>query len=291
MDADKLKIYGAKVKTDSLLNVAEIETAEKNKMKSKCDEISSHGINCFINRQLIYDYPEQLLAQRGILSIEHADFEGVERLAKILDCEIASTFDNYKNTRIGYCKLIEEIMIGEDKAIRFSGVQKGEACTIVLRGASMHTLEEAERSLHDAFCVLVAAIKDPRFLLGGGNSEMQMAIEIEKTSTQIAGKKFLAIKSYGLALQKIPEIISENAGLDSSELIGSLHAEHSKKSNSQMGVDVMLGKIGNMMKLGIMETFKVKTQMILSATEAAECILRVDQVLTDTSKKQTKNGT
>ena len=50
--------------------------------------------------------------------------------------EIASTFDHPEATKLGHCKLIEEIMIGEDKLIHFSGVQMGEACTIVLRGAS-----------------------------------------------------------------------------------------------------------------------------------------------------------
>jgi T-complex protein 1 subunit beta len=46
------------------------------------------------------------------------------------------------------------VVIGEDKVIRFSGVAKGEACTIVLRGASEHILDEAERSIHDALCIL-----------------------------------------------------------------------------------------------------------------------------------------
>ena len=50
--------------------------------------------------------------------------------------EIASTFDSPDKLKLGSCKLIEEIMIGEDKLIHFSGVEMGEACTIVLRGAS-----------------------------------------------------------------------------------------------------------------------------------------------------------
>jgi hypothetical protein len=92
-----------------------------------------------INRQLIYNYPEQLFTDAGVVSIEHADFEGVERLALVLGAEIASTFDSPQTTKLGYCDLIEEIVIGEDKVIRFSGVSKGEACTVVLRGASKRT--------------------------------------------------------------------------------------------------------------------------------------------------------
>lgn len=85
------------------------------KMKAKVEAIASHGINCFVNRQLIYNYPENLLADKGIVTIEHADFEGVERLSLVTGGEIASTFDRPDLVKLGRCDLIEEIMIGEDK--------------------------------------------------------------------------------------------------------------------------------------------------------------------------------
>lgn len=84
-------------------------------MKAKVAAIAAHGITCFVNRQLIYNYPESLLAEHGIMSIEHADFEGVERLALVTGGEIASTFDAPEKVKIGRCDVIEEIMIGEDK--------------------------------------------------------------------------------------------------------------------------------------------------------------------------------
>ena len=76
MDADKIKVFGSRVRVDSTAKLAEIEHAEKEKMKDKVDKILAHGISCFINRQLIYNYPEQLFADAGVMSIEHADFEG-----------------------------------------------------------------------------------------------------------------------------------------------------------------------------------------------------------------------
>jgi len=77
MDYDKIKIYGTKVKVDSIEKVAEVEQAEREKMKKKCDRILAYKPDIFINRQLIYNYPEQLLADKGVMVIEHADFEGV----------------------------------------------------------------------------------------------------------------------------------------------------------------------------------------------------------------------
>lgn len=114
MDTDKVKIFGAKFKVDSTSKLAELEKAEKLKMKNKVDKIAKFGINVFINRQLIYDYPEQLFTDAKINSIEHADFDGVERLALVTGGEVVSTFDSPDNVKLGHCESIEEIIIGED---------------------------------------------------------------------------------------------------------------------------------------------------------------------------------
>jgi len=119
MDTDKIKVFGARVTVESTAGLAEIERAEKDKMKAKVEKIKAHGINCFINRQLIYNWPEQLFADSGITSIEHADFAGVERLSSVLGGEITSTFDHPELVKLGKCDLIEEIIIGEDRVSTF----------------------------------------------------------------------------------------------------------------------------------------------------------------------------
>lgn len=285
MDTDKIKIYGARVRVDSMAKVAEIETAEKEKMRKKVQRIIGHGINCFVNRQLIYNFPEELFADAGILAIEHADFDGIERLALVTGGEIASTFDNPESVKLGHCKLIEEIMIGEDKLIHFSGVEMGQACTIVLRGASFHVLDEAERSLHDALCVLSQTVQDSRVILGGGWPEMLMAKQVDELARRTPGKKSLAIDAFAHALRAIPTIIADNAGLDSADLVAQLRADH-QDEDTKTGIDVITGAVGNMEKLGIFEAFKVKQAVLLSATEAAEMILRVDEIISCAPRKR-----
>jgi T-complex protein 1 subunit beta len=115
MDTDKIKIWGSRVKVDSLDKVADIEQAEKNKMRQKVDKILSHGCNVFINRQLIYNFPESLFSEKGIMAIEHADFEGVERLAAVLGGEVVSTFDNPKLVTMGECDVIEQVCVHVDE--------------------------------------------------------------------------------------------------------------------------------------------------------------------------------
>ncbi|CAI5984912.1 unnamed protein product [Closterium sp. NIES-65] len=352
MDTDKVKIYGARVRVDGMAKVAEIEAAEKNKMRQKVEKIIAHGINCFINRQLIYNFPEELFSDAGVMAIEHADFEGIERLALVTGGEIASTFEDPAGVKLGQCKVIEEIMIGEDRLIHFSGVALGEACTIVLRGASSHVLDEAERSLHDALCVLTAAltstfpyyptplaplacsshvldeaerslhdalcvltatVADSRVVWGGGWPEVMMATRVDDLARRTPGKRALAVEAFvsglraiptiiadnaGLdskralaveafasALRAIPTIIADNAGLDSAELVAQLRAAHAEE-NSRAGIDVITGQSGDMEECGIYESLKVKQAVLMSATEAAEMILRVDDIITNAPRRR-----
>ncbi len=298
MDTDKIKIYGSRVRVSDLDKVAEVEQVEKDKMKAKVDKILAHDINVFINRQLIYNWPEQvanisninyllhiyltmcllndiclyakqLFAEAGVMAIEHADFEGVERLAAVTGGEIVSTFDHPDKVKLGHAKLIEEIMIGEDKVIRFSGVGSGEACTIVLRGASKHVLEEADRSLHDALCVLTQAVQHPRITHGGGCAEVLLSIifdliytchansrkancfyvfveafviiynfqtlmanAIDQQVAGVAGKAALAMEGFARALRQMPATIADNGGLDSAQLVTELRAAHHSVSKT-----------------------------------------------------------
>ncbi|KAM5540617.1 hypothetical protein V8D89_005648 [Ganoderma adspersum] len=285
MDTDKIKVFGARIKVDSTGKLAELERAEKEKMKAKVDAIGTHGINCFVNRQLIYNYPESLLAEKGILTIEHADFEGVERLALVTGGEIASTFDHPELVKLGRCELIEEIMIGEDKLIKFSGVAAGEACTVVLRGSTNQMIDEADRSLHDALSVLSQTVKETRIVLGGGCSEMLMSCAVEEEVRKVQGKKVIAAEAFGRALRMIPTILADNAGYDSSDLVAKLRAAH-YEGKSDAGLDMNEGTVGSMVNLGITESYKLKKQVVISASEAAEMILRVDDILRATPRRR-----
>jgi T-complex protein 1 subunit beta len=271
MDTDKVKIFGARLKVDSTGKLAELERAERDKMKAKVERIKTHGINVFVNRQLIYNWPEQLFADVGISSIEHADFDGVERLALVTGAEIASTFDYPESVKLGHCDLVEEVIIGEDTLIRFSGVAAGRACTIVLRGATEQLLDEAERSIHDALAVLSQTVKEPRTTLGGGCAEMIMARAVDETATSVAGKKALAVESFAKALRQLPTILADNAGLDSSDLVSRLR-KVIYSGNYQAGLDLLTpgGGIADMRELGIIESYKLKRAVVSSASEAAE---------------------
>jgi len=194
--------------------------------------------------------------------IEHADFDGTERLAAVLGADILSTFADTTFTvgheaKLGSCELIEEMMIGEDKVIKFSGTAAGEACSIVLRGSGSHILDEAERSLHDAICVLVAAVKNHLVLYGGGNSEIRMSLAIEELAKSVRGKQALAIQSFAHALKQLPTIIADNAGYDSAEIVQNLRSEI-YNGNISAGLNMFKGVVDDMKTLGVTECLRVK---------------------------------
>uniref|UniRef100_H0XPI3 T-complex protein 1 subunit beta n=1 Tax=Otolemur garnettii TaxID=30611 RepID=H0XPI3_OTOGA len=252
MDMDKIKIFGSQVRVDFYSKVCR-NMQEKKKMKEKIEHILKCGISYCINRKLIYNYPEQLFDAAGVMAIEHTDFPSVEYLALVTGGEIASTSITCTElVKLGSCKRIEEIMIGEDKLIHFVGVALGEACRIILHGATQQILDKTERSLHNALCILTQTVKDSKTTDGGGRSEMLMAYSVTQPAFKTQGKEAL------------PIITVDSAGYDSEDL----------------GLDMRQGTIGDMAVLGMTESFKVKQQVHLSAAEA-EVILSVDTIIKD----------
>lgn len=130
-------------------------------------------------------------------------------------------------------------MIGEDTLLRFSGVPLGEACTVIIRGATQQIIDEAERSLHDALCVLAATVRESRIVYGGGCSEMIMACAVMRAAASTPGKEAVAMEAFSRALQQLPTVIADNAGYDSAQLISELRAAHNSGSNT-MGLGKFL---------------------------------------------------
>merc|ERR1712107_890877 len=178
-------------------------------------------------------------------------------------------------------------MGGDETLLKFSGVPLGEACSVVLRGATEQIIGEAERSLHDALCVLTSTVKEPRTLYGGGFSELLMARAVDELSSVTPGKEARAMTSFANALRQLPSIIAENGGYDSAQLVSELKAKHIL-GESTMGLNTTEGKVGCMKELGITESFSVKRQVLVQASEASEMILRVDDILKAPKAERTR---
>jgi T-complex protein 1 subunit beta len=215
-----------------------------------------------------------------------------------------------------------QILIGEDKVLRFGGCKSGEACSIVLRGASSHALAEAERSLHDALAILTSTVKQPVTVFGGGCTEIAMAAAVDRAAEETPGKKALAMAAFARALRQLPtstcclchsalclllllfcqtvpnvelalilssEVVADNGGYDAAELVTQLRAAHAA-GNATAGLDMSKGCVGDMKELGVRESFHSKQQMLLSAAEAAEMIVRVDDIIKAAPRRREEMG-
>ena len=183
-------------------------------------------------------------------------------------------------------------MVGEDKILRFAGCKSGAACSIVLRGASTHVLDEAERSLHDALSILIATIREPQTVHGGGCTEVVMALAIEQAVASTPGKQALAMSSFARALLQLPMIVADNGGYDAAELVTQLRAAHSQKEGGggAYGLDMVNGIVGDMEELGVRESLASKRNVVVSASEAAEMILRVDDIIQAAPRQRQEYG-
>ncbi len=149
-----------------------------------------------------------------------------------------------------------------------------------MRGSSKHILDEAERSFHDAICVLVNTIKNSRVLYGGGNSEMRMAAAVDKLAKSVKGKTAIAIEAYARALRQLPCILADNGGFDSSELVQDLKVEI-ENGNTSMGLNLYEGYIDCMKKLGV--TVVDKNPMLILG------VLQSQRTGFDVSKRSGRN--
>ncbi|KAG0434998.1 T-complex protein 1 subunit beta [Dictyocoela muelleri] len=301
LDTDKVKIYGAKVQVESIDELSEIEIAERKKMNDKVKMICSNNIDLFINRQLIYDYPLQLFKNFGVVPIENADFEGVERLSNFLGAKIMSHFNkigdktcdlesqNDNNKRkftnlsedvYGTCDEVSNFIVDDRVLIRFKGSKRG-AVTIVLRGASEEFLEEAERSIHDALCVLH---QHADLIYGGGSIEAEMAVQLQALSSKTESRESAAISAFSHALMQIPAVLAENAGLDVEDVKSKLRAFH-VKGKKTFGVG---NNVECMKQKGVVESLRIKKRILTSAVEAAQMILKCDSIVKAKPRERTR---
>jgi chaperonin GroEL (HSP60 family) len=125
---------------------------------------------------------------------------------------------------------------------------------------------------------IISTIELGKFVVGGGTTEIEVALRLREYAQSVGGREQLAISKFAEALEIIPKTLAESAGIDPVDVIVELISLHGK-GKKNYGVDVIHGKISDMFELGVIEPLKIKTQAIKSASESAEMLLRIDDVI------------
>jgi chaperonin GroEL (HSP60 family) len=246
------------------------------KLKIKKTEFDANVIFC---EKSIDDLALRLLARKNIMAIKNVSSGDMEKLSKATGGDILASTKDISPDALGEAKLVEEVKIGDDKLVYVRDTKDQRAVTVVLRGGSEHVVDEAERSFHDALCVVRDAVEDQKIVAGGGAPEAETAKQLRDYALKVGGREQLAIEAYAEALEAIPLTIAENAGLDPVDIIVEIRSKHENPANRWYGVNVFSGRVADMTSINIIEPLRVKLQVVKSATELASTILRIDEVI------------
>jgi len=251
---------------------------EESILRGMVEKAAASGANLLICQKGIDDVAQHFLAKKGIMAVRRASEKDMEKLAKATGAKVVTNVEDLNAGDLGFAKLVEERKIADDKMTFIEGCNDPKAVTILVRGGTERIVNEAERSIHDALCVVRDVVRDPRVVVGGGAVEVELASQMKRWAEKLSGKEQLAVLAFAEALEAVPTTLAENAGLDPIDIIVALRARH-EKGEKTAGVDVFDGKVKDMAKLDIYEPVAVKEQILKSATEAATMILRIDDVI------------
>jgi len=254
-------------------------------MKEMVDKIAETNANVVMSKGIIDDIVKHFLVKRRIAGIRHVSAADMEKLAEATGGKIVSSLKDLSAESLGEARLVEEVKFGDDKLLYVRECKDPRAVTIVIRGGSEHVVEEAERSLHDALCVVRNAIEDGKIVAGGGSVETEVAKQLRDFAVKLGGREQLAIQCFAEAVEAIPLTLAQNAGLDPMDIMIELRRKHQEPENKWYGVSAYDGKVTNMLKERVIEPLRVKQQVIKSATEVACMILRIDDVVSSKEEK------
>ena len=271
--------FDAKINIDTPEQMKLFLDEEERMLREMVDKIAETGANVVFCQKGIDDVALHFLAKKGIMAVKNVSSGDMEKLARATGGKIIASVKDLTADVLGEARLVEEVKIGEDKLVYVRECKNPKAVTIVVRGGTEHVVDEAERSLHDALCVVRNAIEDGKIVPGGGAPEAEVAKQLRDYAVKVGGREQLAIEAFADAVESIPLTLAENAGLDPIDIMVALRAKHESAASPTYGVDVFSGEVKDMLELNVVEPLRVKQQVVKSATEAANMILKIDDLI------------
>jgi thermosome len=270
--------FDAKINIESPEQMEGFLKQEEDMLRDMVDKVAKTGANVLLCEKGIDDMAQHFLARKGILAVRRNKKSDMEKLAKATGGKIVTNLDSITSADLGYAALVEERKIGDDKMTFIEGCKHPKAVTILIRGGTQRIVDEAERSVHDALCVVRDVIEEPKIVAGGGAPELEVSRMLKKYAETLPGREQLAVRAFAEALEAVPTTLTENAGLDPIDILSDLRSRH-EKGEVWAGIEVNSGKAQDMTKAGVYEPLAVKKQIIKSATEASTMILKIDDVI------------
>ena len=279
----------------------EVERIKKREMditKEKIQLILATGAKVVLTTKGMDDVCLKYFVEAGALCARRCNREDLQRLAKATGGSIITTLADLDGnesidveTQLGTCRAVQEVRVGDGEMLQFlecnMGSQKGGASTIVLRGANEYMLDEMDRALHDALCVVKRMLESKSLVAGGGAVEVALSNYLKDYARSTTStREQLALEEFAEALLVIPKTLAVNAAKDATELTAQLRAAHAQEGNYGMGLDLVEGVVRDNLKAGVVEPAISKIKSLRFATEAAITIMRIDDRITVQDEQQ-----
>jgi len=251
---------------------------EEQMISALVEKVAKSGANVVFCQKGIDDIAQHFLAKKGILAARRVKKSDMNSISRATGARIVTNFDDLTAKDLGKAGLIEEKKVGDEELIFVTGCKNPKSVTILVRGGTEHIVDEVKRAMTDAIGDVASALRQGHVVGGAGSPEIEVAKRLRKFANSLSGREQLAVLSFANALEIIPRTLAENAGLDPINVLTDLKAAHDQKK-LWAGINVFTGKTVDAWNAGVIEPLQIKTQAVSSASEVAEMILRIDDVI------------
>jgi len=257
---------------------------EEQMLKDMVEKVKKSKANVIFTQKGIDDVAQHYLSKAGIIAIRRVKKSDMEKLARATGARLVTSLDDLTDKDLGFAGLVEERKISGEQMTFVEQCKDPKSVTIFVRGGTQQAVDEAERAITDVVGAISSAIETGKYVLGGGAIEIDLSNALREYSGDVGGREQLAIQKFADSVEAIPKTLAESAGMDAIDTLVNLRTKHKGKDGGQYGVDIFKNAIGDMSKNGVFEPLRVKQQAILSASEAAEIILRIDDMISARSR-------
>ncbi|RXK50615.1 thermosome subunit beta [Halorientalis pallida] len=247
---------------------------EEEQLRAKVDQIVDSGADVVVCQKGIDDMAQHYLAKEGILALRRVKKTDMQFLAEVLGANIVSDLDGADADDLGTGEFTRD----DDAELFYVEGGDSHGVTLLLRGSTEHVVDELERGISDALDVVAATVSDGRVLAGGGAIEVELARRVRDHADSVEGREQLAVEAFADALELVPRVLAENAGLDPIDTLVDLRAAHDD-GDARAGLNVFTGDVEDTYEAGVVEPAHAKEQALSSATEAANLVLKIDDII------------
>jgi thermosome len=272
----------AKIKISTAEQISAFGEQERETLKKLADAVIGKGANVLLCQKGIADPVQFFLAKAGILAVEDVPEKDMKYAARALHASIVNKPEDLTEKDLGHADLVEED--NDIDIVRISGCKNPKTITILLRGSTDYLLDELERAVVDGTSVVMDAIEDGTYVVGGGAIETELLMKIRDYAETVGGRVQLAIEAYASAYESIPRTLAENSGYNPIDKLVELKNAHAKGKKTA-GLNVYTGNVIDMLAEGVLEPLRSKRQSIQSASETAVMLVRVDDMMITQAKK------